>query len=193
VDKELFLDMWLAPYLHYEPDAALVAEDEGQVVGYLVGSFSKWFIFHSARVLLKNMGRMVSRKLLGRYRNHPQSQRFVDWLVYDAIHELPSHPPHASHLHFNVIEDYRNHWFHTGAAGRLLRRYEELVYERGLRTYYGTVFTTPNRRRHRLYERGGYEIYDSRAISLFNGEEVELTVIVKNYDEEQGEWPQAYL
>jgi GNAT superfamily N-acetyltransferase len=192
VDTDLFLDMWLAPYLHYEPDAALVAEDAGEVVGYLVGSFSPWFIFHSARVILKNMLRMASRKLLGAYRDHEPSRQFVNWFLYDAIHELPSHPPHASHLHFNVIEEYRNHWFRDGAAGRLLRRYEQLVYARGLRTYYGTVFTTPHRRRHRLYERGGYEIYDSQPISLFNGEDVELTVIVKSFDEEQGAWPRGY-
>ncbi len=189
-DTDIFLDMWLSPYLDYEPEGALVAEDDGHVFGYLVGSFSPRFAWNAGRIMLRNAARMASRMLAGRYADHPPSERFVRWFLYDAIHDIPARPPRSSHLHFNLEARYRDHHFRTGPAGQLLRRYEQMVYDHGLRSYYGTVFTTPTRRRLRLYRHGGFEIYDSTRFTLFHDDEVYLTAIVKYYDEERGEWPQ---
>src|SRR5580658_5685961 len=37
-DREVFADLFTSPYLNYEPNCAWVAETDGRVVGYLLGS-----------------------------------------------------------------------------------------------------------------------------------------------------------
>lgn len=178
-DADIFLDVWLSPYLNNEPQNAWVAEQDGRVVGYLVSSFSPRFAVRALPILLRNAGRMVTRLLAGRYRDHAPSRRFVRWFVLRALWETPRHPKASAHLHFNVETRHRGNDFREGAGGLLLAEFERRVRDSGLDGYYGILFTGERRRSVRFYERAGYRLHDKRRCTLFPGEDVWLTTIVR--------------
>ena len=97
-DRELFADLFTKPYLQYEPDWALVAEVNGHVVGYLLGSVRRDFDLLLLRCGFQTVTKMLVRLLLGRYAGHERSRQFIRWLITAGFREQPRHPRRAPAL-----------------------------------------------------------------------------------------------
>ncbi len=172
-DRELFADLFTGAYLEHEPEWALVAEANGQVVGYLLGSISRIFDF----VLMCNgfpiASKMVCKLLTGRYAQHPRSARFVRWLLTSGYQEQPKHPANAAHLHFDLANEYRG----RGIARRLWDVYERRLRVAGVKQCYGSFFSHPQRRPESVYARYGFKVYDRKSTTLFQPEISNLEVV----------------
>jgi ribosomal protein S18 acetylase RimI-like enzyme len=154
-DRELFAKIWLAPYLENEPENCFVAEDEGQVVGYIVSALDPQFPKRALRALAPHLATMLRNTLGGRYRRHPESHQFVRWLLLRSWREKPGEPRNSTHLHFNVAEGYRN-----GELGLdLLATYFRQIRERGFKQFHAVVWAGSGAREIDRYLRLGFEPY----------------------------------
>jgi len=165
-DRELFADLFIGPYLDHEPEWALVAEAEGRVIGYLLGSVCRNFDL----VLMRNgfpvASKMLCKLVSGRYSNHPRSRRFVRWLLTSGYCEQPKHPAGAAHLHLDLENQYRG----RGIGRRLWQTYERQLRSAGVRQYYGAFFSHPRRRPEAVYARFGFRVFDRKRTTVFEPE-----------------------
>jgi hypothetical protein len=165
-DRELFADLFTNVYLDYEPDWSLVAESEGRVGGYLLGSVNPHFNrtlmlsgFHTAC-------KMLRRLLTGKYSQHPRSEQFVRWMLTKGLLEQPKHPEEAAHLHVNLERPLRQ-----GLVARgLLVMFEDRLASAGFDHYYAKFFSCSRRNPERMYGRLGFEVYDRMASTIFQPE-----------------------
>jgi hypothetical protein len=165
-DRELFADLFTKPYLDHEPEWALVAEAEGRVIGYLLGSVCPHFDSLQMRCGFRTTMKMLARLASGRYSNHARSRRFIRWLLFSAYSEQPKHPRNSAHLHYDLEKGYRG-----GDIGRRLwfefiRRAQAV----GVKKCYGSFFSYPRRRPEIAHSRYGFEVFDRRRTTMFEPE-----------------------
>jgi hypothetical protein len=178
VDREIFADLFTKPYLDYEPQWALVAEAEGRVVGYLLGSVSPNFDRLQLRSGFTTTMKMLFRLACGRYSHHPRSRQFVRWLLFSGYSEQPKHPRNAGHLHYDIEKAYRG-----GNTGR--RLWQEFIRRAkaaGVKTCYGSFFSHPKRRPEVAHSHYGFEVFDRRRTTMFAPEikdTVEVVCVAK--------------
>jgi GNAT superfamily N-acetyltransferase len=162
-DRELFADLITNPYLDYEPEWTLVAEADGQVAGYILGSvkanFSRTLMFSGFQTACK----MLSRLLTNKYQDHPRSELFVRWVLTKGLMEQPHHPEGAAHLHVNVKPEYRQ----GVVSRRLWHTFEKSLRQAGLNHYYGQFFSCTQRNLERVYARFGLKTYDRSETTMF--------------------------
>ncbi len=176
-DRELFSDLHTTPYLDYEQEWAFVAESDGDLVGYLLGSvrqdFPWLFVYECSFTAL----RMWSRSLKGFY-DHYRSRSYVHWLLTRSFRERPKHPPGAAHMHFNVAAPYRGH----GIGLALWRAFETALQQAEISHYFGEFFSCPGRRPEIVYRRFGFHVYDQVDTTIYAteiGRPVRLTCVHK--------------
>lgn len=179
-DRELFADLFTRPYLEHEPEWAFVAESNGQVAGYVLGSVCR----HFDRVLIWTgfwtTLKMLLRLALGRYGNHPRSRRFIRWLLTAGFREQPKHPPGAAHLHIQIDRGYRG----RGVARQLWEHFESRLRATGVKQCYGAFFSHPKRRPELAYARYGFTVFDCRRTTMFQPEitdPVEVVCVCKKF------------
>jgi GNAT superfamily N-acetyltransferase len=165
-DRELFADLFTKPYLDYEPGWALIAEAEGRVVGYLLGSVRPDFNRILMRSGFQTVSRMILRLMLGRYAKHPRSRQFIGWLITAGFWEQPEHPGEAAHLHFNVHRAYRG----RGVARRLWEVFEQRLRSARIKRCYGAFFSYPKRKPEAVYARFGFREFARCPTTLFESE-----------------------
>lgn len=173
-DRDLFADLFTKPYLLYEPEWTLVAEDEGRVVGYLLGSVRRNFDLLLMQSGFQTASKMIFRLASGRYANHPRSRKFIRWLFTNGLWEQPKHPPNAAHLHFDVEKDYRGH----SIARHLWEIYEEKLLSAGVKRCYGAFFSHRQRRPEVVYRRYGFRVFDRKRTTLFEPEIMDPVEVV---------------
>jgi GNAT superfamily N-acetyltransferase len=165
-DRELFADLFTKAYLDYEPERTLIAEVEGGVVGYLLGSIRPDFDRILMRCGLQTVSRMVFRLMLGRYARHQRSRKFISWLLTSGYWEQPRHPGGAAHLHFNVQHAYRG----RGVALRLWEAYEQQLRSARVKRCYGAFFSYAKRKPEAAYARFGFREFARCPTTLFEAE-----------------------
>lgn len=165
-DRELFAELFTRPYLDHEPEWGTVAESNGQVVGYLLGSVCRYFGALQLFAGFQTAAKMVMRLAAGNYANHPRSKKFIRWLFTAGLHEQPKHPRGAAHLHFDIHKDY----WGRGITLRLWRHYERRLRAAGIQKCYGAFFSHPGRRPELVYARYGFTVFDRRRTTLFEPE-----------------------
>ncbi len=182
-DREAFVKIWLGPYLALSPDSCLTAERNGKVVGYLVGTYDDRFTLKAAVHLLPVLIRLATKWMLGQYRHHPPTGRFLHWLFFRSWREHPKIPTSSCSFHFNVDQEEGK----DSMAGFLLgRAFLDGARKRGKPQWHAVVFAGGGRRPVRVYEKLGFTILDRRPCSLFEGEKVELATITKKVSAASG-------
>jgi len=179
-DRELFAELFTKPYLDHEPEWAWVAEDQGRVVGYLLGSVGKEFELALLRSGFQTTFKMVFRLAMGRYARHPRSRQFIRWLLGSGFREQPRHPRNAAHLHWDIEREYRG----CGVAQGFWQVFVDRLLAVGVRHCYGSFFSYPRRRPERIYARFGFDVFDRRQTTLFwpeLAEEVEVVCVHKRF------------
>ena len=178
-DRELFAELFTRPYLDHEPEWGTVAESNGQIVGYLLGSVCRYFGALQLFAGFQTAAKMVMRLAAGDYANHPRSRKFIRWLFTAGFSEQPKHPRGAAHLHFDIHKDY----WGCGITLRLWRDYERRLRAAGIRKCYGAFFSHPGRRPELVYARYGFTVFDRRRTTLFEPEmadPMEVVCVAKN-------------
>lgn len=178
-DRPLFVKLWLAPYLDGEPEHSLVAEQDGQIVGYMVGSLRPGFRSRALRCLFPHLLTLVGRWLTGRYRHHPPSGRFVRWFLFRSWREIPKTPPSFAHFHFNLAPEL----VAILVGERLIARFEETIFLAGLGGWHAILFSSPTKRPVSIYRRMGFTIVDQKPCTLFPEGDVTALCIYKSLED----------
>lgn len=164
----------VTPYLLWEPEHTWVAEDDGQVVGYLTGSLTSTFGYLRAYILATNvLVELIPRYVTGKYDGHPRSKRFAEFLITEALSQIPKHPQNAAHFHFNVLPSHR----HQGVGRRLLSVFEDTLKRKGMNRYYAEVMSSTATKSEGYFEALGYRIYDKAKTTIFEPEVTDLYVL----------------
>jgi ribosomal protein S18 acetylase RimI-like enzyme len=178
-DRELFADLFTRVYLEREQNWGLVAEANGRIVAYLLGSVRPHFTLLQLSYRLRTAAKMSWRLAGGCYARHAPSRRFVRWLFTAGLQEQPRKPPGAAHLHMDVDARYRG----CGVARRLWQLYERRLRAAGVERCYGAFYSHPRRRPEFAYARYGFRVYDRRPTTLFAPdlrEPVEVVCVCKD-------------
>lgn len=120
-DGELFADYWTRYYTDFEPDSCLVVEEDGEVIGYLLGC-------KDTREQIRIMGRKIVPAVLARafwklatfqYRKQ-SSRRMLYWLVTRAWREVPEIPldRFPAHYHCNILRQGHGKRYYSDLALR---------------------------------------------------------------------------
>ncbi|MFT4201582.1 GNAT family N-acetyltransferase [Gordonia sp. (in: high G+C Gram-positive bacteria)] len=145
------LDVYLTPYLDDEPESAFVAEADGKLVGYLVGSLGTGkvkseddrmtaAIAQYRLFLIPSVVRFLLRAAVDSMRNRGRSAGELD------------DPRWPAHLHINVAPEARG----TGAAGELVAAFVDHARESGCPGIYLQTLVE-NERATRFFTRHGFE------------------------------------
>ncbi|EEF57805.1 GNAT family N-acetyltransferase [Pedosphaera parvula] len=178
-DHDLFAELFTRPYLDYEPGWSMVAEANGRIVGYLLGSVSRYFDWLQLWCGFQTASKMGFRFATGRYANHARSRKFVRWLFTAGMKEQPKHPDGAAHLHLDIDARYRG----RGIGRKLWETYEQRLRGVGIERCYGAFFSHPGRRPESAYARFGFTVFDRRRTTMFEPDiphPVEVVCVCKN-------------
>jgi len=137
-DGELFADYWTRYYTDFEPESAWVAEQDGRVMGYLLGCLDtrRQIRITAWRIVPPLLVRLLWRWATGRYRV-PVTHRFLRWLWRKSWREAPPLPLRAfpAHYHCNILVDgYRQNLY-----TRLALLFLDHAARRGVRGVHGSV------------------------------------------------------
>jgi hypothetical protein len=127
-DPELLADHLCGYYTDREPLDSLVAERDGQVVGYLFGcrdsaALERYQVrIQAPRLLAAALSRLVT----GAYTSRPQNRRFLSWLILRAARERPDFPYRRlpAHYHCNLLSAAQGFRLYTSMTLRFLDRIE---------------------------------------------------------------------
>ena len=161
-DRELFADFLTNYYLDYEPDSCWVAEKDGEVIAYAMGSVRP----ARHRRMIRKVGWQAGvkgffRLIAGRY--NAASRRFIKWIVFQSGKEDPLSLSDAAHMHWNMLPK---------ARGGELRKYFLTIFIRhalahGMKKMYGHMTIPPGKRSTRLFERMGWKEIDRKEQTKF--------------------------
>ena len=173
-DKAWFGNLMIAPYLSLEPEHTWVAEADGAIVGYLTGSTIPSFPYVRLQMVASSiLFELIPNYVLGSYEDHPRSKRFVEFLIFQALIQVPAHPRDAAHFHFNVQKAFRG----SGIGTRLVMEFERMLKRTGIRRYYAEVMSSETTRPETYFIGLGYDIYDKVRTTVFEPEIEELHVL----------------
>ena len=179
VDRDAFADFFTRYYTDIEPENALVAEDEGRVVGYLLGCLKYnsvnrrqlWIIL--TRTVPKILGRLLT------FQYNLASLKFLSWFLFKASGETPRSVPEAAHFHINMYPEYR-----TGFAGRrLIFPFVNRVAKLGIKGVYGQMQVYEDRRSEKIFERYGFKFIDRKEVTKFKDYYHERVWVATIYNE----------
>jgi hypothetical protein len=105
-DREIFADFFTSYYTDNEPENAMVAEVDGEVIGYIIGCLNhKAYPLKQAMIVIKKIPTVIWRIISGKY--DKQTLKFIKWFLTKANSETPDAPKNAAHFHVNLLNGYR--------------------------------------------------------------------------------------
>lgn len=157
-DRTSFTGLWVTPYLDGSGCCNFVAEDDGVIVGYVVGSCDP-------RAYRRHLARALPRILARILRNAPaQRAAPARYLLRLLRHRVPGAPAaeFPAHLHLNVITTSRG----AGLGAALLERHLACLHTRDVRGVQLST-TRENAVAVHLYETFGFTVAREQSSPLW--------------------------
>jgi len=137
-DDELFADYWTSYYTDHEPESSFVIEEDGEVIGYLIGCIdTRRMVRVMARsVVPQLLGKMLWRFATFRYRQ-PGTRRMMRWIFFHSWKEAPHVPldRYPAHYHCNILRKGYGKRYYTSLALTFL----DYLEKRGVERLHGQV------------------------------------------------------
>ncbi len=161
-DRKIFADMIIGYYLAREPKHTLVAEVEGNIVGYLTGSIANnaqiWVLAFGTSAIIK----AAIKSVLGFYKTHSQNKKFIKNIFKLAFSGLPDHPKNAAHCHLNLLKGYRG----KGIGTALLKTFYKQARKAEFTKVFEDVTSHPGKTL-KYFKQAGFTIFDEKPGTLF--------------------------
>ncbi|MDQ2658993.1 MAG: GNAT family acetyltransferase [Verrucomicrobiota bacterium] len=177
-DRELFADFLTTYYTDHEPESSFVVEENGELVGYLLGSRKP--LRNQVYSFYQNVC-LFLRALLRYGQYNAASRRFILWLLKNGWREVPAAPRRTPHFHINLLPDARK----ISTTRALLSAYFGYLYGCGEKRVYGQIVTFESRRGERMFERYGFKVMNRAEITKYRAfypESVYLSTVIKNLE-----------
>lgn len=177
-DRELFADFLTTYYTDHEPESSFVVEDNGVLVGYLLGSRKP--LRNQLYSFYQNLC-LFARALFRYGRYHERSRRFIRWILMNGWREVPAAPRRTPHFHINLLPDARK----VSTTRALLSAYFSYLYRCGEKRVYGQIVTFESRRGERMFARYGFRVMNRAEITKYRAfypESVYLSTVIKNLE-----------
>lgn len=181
-DRELFADFLTGYYTDREPESSLVLEQDGEVVGYLLGCR------HPGRQRRHDRRRVIplaARVLIRLPRYGPESRRYLGWLAVRGWRESPPAPRDVPHFHINLLPGARD----VPSTRLLIDAFLGYLRSRGETSVYGQMVTVGNRRGTRMFERYGFRVLNKSEVTKYRRVHpgpVYLCTVLKDLRENDG-------
>jgi len=177
-DRELFADFLTTYYTDHEPESCFVLEENGELVGYLLGSRKP--LWNQLYSFYQNVC-LFLRALLRYPRYGERSRSFIRWLLMNGWREVPAAPRRTPHFHINLLPDARK----MSTTRALLSAYFSYLHRSGEKRVYGQIVTFESRRGEKMFERYGFRVMNRAEITKFKAvypESVYLSTVIKNLE-----------
>jgi len=175
-DRELFADYLTRYYTDIEPESSFVLEQDGEVMGYLLGSRRP--IKHQIYSLWQNAVLFVKGMI--RYpRYNPATRKFVKWILQNSWKEVPAAPRRIAHFHFNILPEAQS----VSGTLKLINSYFDYLRKAGEKKVFGQLVTFEDRRGSKLFERYGFRLVNRAEITKYRDvypEPVFLCTVIKD-------------
>lgn len=137
-DGEVFADYWTRYYTDYEPESCLIVEEEGEVVGYLLGckDTRRFIKVMSRRIVPPALARAFWRLGTFQYRK-ASTRRMLYWLVARGWREVPEVPLERfpAHYHCNILRK----GFRKGYYSKLALHFADQIDRQGVSGLHGQI------------------------------------------------------
>lgn len=128
-DDDLFADYWTRYYTDFEPESCLILEEDGRIIGYLLGTVDarRHQKIMARRIVPGILARALWRLVTLQYRN-PSTRRMLWWLVSRGWREEPEIPldRYPAHYHCNILREGYGKGYYSAMALKFLDRLDEL-------------------------------------------------------------------
>ncbi len=147
--QDLIGDLYAVPYLQFSPETCLVAQQENQVVGYIVGvtntaSYNKWLNSHWLPELRQRYPLKIITK--GALEQMVLTQIHRDVTLADFLSDYPSH------FHINLLPQAQGQQFGV----QLIKAFIQRIKAQGSNGLHLTA-SSDNPRAIRFYQRNGFQ------------------------------------
>jgi ribosomal protein S18 acetylase RimI-like enzyme len=162
-DRRIFMDAFYSYYTDCEPEHAWVADDEGQIAGFLTGCVDTHR--HDRIWARKILPAAMWKFLTGKYHTGPKLWQYVRAMLKAARH---GHIPGAdlslypAHLHINLLPAWRG----QGLGRGLIEAYLNQLRSLGVKGVHLQT-TSYNVAACHLYERVGFQILEHRPTKMY--------------------------
>jgi len=161
-DKEVVADLFTKYYTDIEPESAFVIENQGKIVGYVLGcrdskKLRRYF-------LTKLLPRIIPR-LIWHYfvQYNRQERRRVRRVTFDGMRGSLRSSPRSAHLHINLMKKCRG----RGVGKLLINKFFQYMREQGIERIHGGVWSFDDRKTQHLYRKLGFEIRACQQSDIF--------------------------
>lgn len=176
-DRELFADYLTRYYTDFEPDSAMVYEENGVVKGYIIGSrfqrsqavFDLW---HNLWLAVRGGWRYFTRY-------DEASKKFVRWVLTEARKQVPFTPPNMAHFHINLLPEARG----LVVSRAIIETYIRYLASVGEEGVFGQMVVYEKRRGELFFARYGFRVVDVKEVTKYRDltdEKVFLFTVVKD-------------
>jgi len=170
----LFRDLWIKPYLEGIGACNFVAELEGKIVGYIIGTPD---VRSYRRYFLRSAGEILGKVFTGGYPGLLPSARFLLRAARYGRRQAPIEQ-YPAHLHINLLPQSRG----LGVGQKLLEAHLDCLRARGV---HGVQLSTTreNKAALGLYQKLGFEVYAEWESPLWKpwlGREATHLIMVKH-------------
>jgi len=161
-DRELFADFLTTYYIDHEPESCWVAEKDGRIIAYAMGSVRPERHRRMNRRIgwrtgLKGFWRLVT------FRYNKATRKFIWWILFQSGKEDPKSLPDAAHMHWNMLPEARG----TVIGKCFLETFIGHALNNGMKKMYGHMTIPPGKRSTRIFERMGWTEIDRKEQTKF--------------------------
>ncbi|MEC9492515.1 hypothetical protein [Flexistipes sp.] len=163
-EGEIFADFFTKYYLDYEPENCFAALEDGEIAGYIIGSFHPvrylflGMFFTNIKLFFRLMLSFSKGKLTKNDRN------FLKWFFLKGFRETPRIPLMAAHFHMNIAKKYRD----GSVSLKLLKTLLSKAEGNGVHKIAFQTQIYDDRRDVRTFERFGFKLFNSRRTTKFD-------------------------
>ena len=161
-DEETFANLFTKYYTDVAPESAFVIENQGKIVGYVLGcldnrKFRNYF-------LVKLLPQIIP-KIIWRYftKYSLQERKWVRRVALDGIKGSLNSPPRPAHLHIDLLKEYRGR-----KVGKILiNKFFQYMRDKGVDKIYGGVWSFDHKKTKHLYRKLGFQICAYQPSNIF--------------------------
>ena len=178
VDKNLLADLLTLYYTQFEPESIIVADLNGTVVGYIMGSIKpRRFRGKTIQLFLSTI---LAKLICGRYKKIFQTFPLLLLVIFGLMkgeRDPKTEDEYPAHLHINIEREYQK----SGLGSQLMSAWHQYLNKKHIRGIYLSTIST-NKKAIAFFEKWGFRLfyrYKSTFWSFVSGKHVYVEIYCK--------------